>query len=122
MDRHFQNGRGGEEANKADASVIVDLTQNRSGENPIAASGDAKPVIGPPTPPSGRWTPRGKAAVVEAVDNGSLDPDDACSRYDLTIEEIDLWRRRYRNSGLAGLMVTRVSGARRRDRSARATA
>ncbi|MDJ0685616.1 MAG: DUF1153 domain-containing protein [Alphaproteobacteria bacterium] len=122
MDRHFENGRGGEEANKADASVIVDLRRTPSGETDAARSGAAEQTRGLPTPFTRRWTPRGKAAVVDAVEDGSLEPDEACRRYDLTMEEIELWRRRYRASGLAGLMVTRVSGARRRDRSDKATA
>ena len=119
MDRHFQNGRGGEEANKADASVIVDLTRQAPGKS-AAAPHAADPPIDLPAPSHGRWTPRGKAAVIEALERGVIDHDDACRQYDLTIEEIELWRRRYKTSGLAGLMVTRVSGARRRDRSTRA--
>lgn len=61
-------------------------------------------------PPIGttRWVARRKAEVVAAVNGGLLTIDDACRRYDLTMEEFASWQRAVERSGLAGLRVTRT--------------
>jgi hypothetical protein len=61
-------------------------------------------------PPRGttRWVIRRKAEVVAAVDGGLLDVDEACRRWDLTLEELTAWQRAVDRSGLAGLRVTRI--------------
>ena len=55
-----------------------------------------------------RWTIRRKAAVVTAVANGALSPEEACRRYQLTDEELQSWRRAYESYGLPGLRSTRL--------------
>ena len=61
-------------------------------------------------PPSDRrrWTPRRKAEVVAAVERGVLSEDDACERYDLTLEEFASWKRLVRRHGQKGLRVTQL--------------
>lgn len=61
-------------------------------------------------PPSGttRWVVRRKAEVVSAVNGGLLSINDACERYDLTLEEFASWQRAVDRSGMPGLRVTRI--------------
>jgi hypothetical protein len=55
-----------------------------------------------------RWVVRRKAEVVAAVNGGLLTVDEACERYDLTIEEFAAWQRAVDRSGMQGLRVTRL--------------
>lgn len=61
-------------------------------------------------PPAGttRWVVRRKAEVVAAVSGGLLTINDACERYDLTLEEFASWQRAVDRSGMPGLRVTRI--------------
>ena len=58
-------------------------------------------------PPAGtrRWVARRKAQVVEAVQSGMLRLDEALRRYELSIEEFSLWKRRFYRSGVEGLRM-----------------
>ncbi|HEX8241181.1 MAG TPA: DUF1153 domain-containing protein [Allosphingosinicella sp.] len=60
-------------------------------------------------PPAGtrRWVARRKAQVVDAVLGGMLRLDDALRRYELSIEEFSLWKRRFYRSGIDGLRMAR---------------
>lgn len=60
-------------------------------------------------PPQGtsRWVIRRKAEVVAAVNGGLLTIEEACDRYDLTLEEFASWQRAVDRSGMRGLRVTR---------------
>ncbi|MHB9878641.1 CtrA inhibitor SciP [Pacificimonas sp. ICDLI1SI03] len=81
---------------------------------------DFKPasVIGPlgepitmddlPPPSTRRWVVRRKAEVVAAVKGGMMTIDEACERYDLSLEEFTSWQRAVDRAGLAGLRVTRT--------------
>lgn len=55
-----------------------------------------------------RWVVRRKAEVVAAVNGGLLSIDEACERYDLTLEEFAGWQRAVDRSGMPGLRVTRL--------------
>lgn len=59
-----------------------------------------------PLPSTERWVVRRKAEVVAAVNGGLLTVDEACARYDLTVEEFVSWQRGVDRSGLPGLRVT----------------
>lgn len=61
-------------------------------------------------PPAGttRWVVRRKAEVVAAVSGGLLTINEACERYDLTLEEFAGWQRAVDRSGMPGLRVTRI--------------
>ena len=61
-----------------------------------------------PPPDTRRWVPRRKAEVVAAVERGVLSEDDACERYDLTLEEFASWKRLIRRHGQKGLRVTQL--------------
>jgi hypothetical protein len=54
-----------------------------------------------------RWTPRKKAEVVAAVNGGLLSSDDACERYNLSLEELVAWQIAADRAGLAGLRTTK---------------
>jgi hypothetical protein len=58
-------------------------------------------------PPAGtrRWVAARKARVVEAVQSGMLRLDEALRRYDLSVEEFGLWKRRFYRSGVDGLRM-----------------
>ncbi|MGZ8285335.1 MAG: DUF1153 domain-containing protein [Allosphingosinicella sp.] len=58
-------------------------------------------------PPAGtrRWVARRKAQVVEPVLSGMLRLDEALKRYELSVEEFSLWKRRFYRSGVEGLRM-----------------
>jgi hypothetical protein len=61
-----------------------------------------------PSPNTSRWVVRRKAEVVAAVNGGMLTIEEACARYQLTLEEFASWQRAVERSGLPGLRVTRT--------------
>jgi len=61
-----------------------------------------------PAPDTNRWVARRKAEVVAAVNGGMLTIEEACDRYQLTLEEFASWQRAVERSGMAGLRVTRA--------------
>jgi hypothetical protein len=71
------------------------------------ASARIRSVPMPTLPPAGtrRWVARRKAQVVEAVLSGILKLDEALRRYELSIEEFSLWKRRFYRSGVEGLRM-----------------
>ncbi len=68
-------------------------------------------------PPPGikRWVVRRKAEVVSGVRNGVLTLDEACSRYNLSVEEFLSWQSLIDRHGIRGLRATRLQ--KYRDRS-----
>jgi hypothetical protein len=61
-----------------------------------------------PPPSTKRWVARRKAVVVAAVDHGLIEPEEACTLYALSAEELDLWRQAVRLHGAAALRVTAI--------------
>jgi len=61
-----------------------------------------------PPPDTKRWVVRRKAAVVAAVREGVISLDEACRRYNLSIEEFIAWQRTIERHGVRGLRVTRL--------------
>ncbi len=61
-----------------------------------------------PAPDTKRWVARRKAVVVNAVRNGALTIDEACQRYQLSVEEFYAWQKAIEAHGVAGLRVTRL--------------
>ena len=61
-----------------------------------------------PPPDTKRWTARRKAAVVQSVRLGLISLEEACLRYDLTVEELFGWQRAVDRHGIPGLRVTRL--------------
>jgi hypothetical protein len=73
-----------------------------------------EPAAGPspmpelPSPDTKRWVVRRKAIVVQAVRNGSISLQEACRRYNLSVEEFLAWQRAIERYGIPGLRVTRL--------------
>jgi hypothetical protein len=61
-----------------------------------------------PPPSLNRWVIRRKAQVVAAVNGGLLTIEEACARYNVTLEEFASWQRAVDRSGMQGLRVTRM--------------
>ena len=61
-----------------------------------------------PPPDTKRWVVRRKAAVVAAVREGVISLDEACRRYNLSVEEFIAWQRTIERHGVRGLRVTRL--------------
>jgi len=61
-----------------------------------------------PAPNTKRWVIRRKAQVVVAVRSGVISLNDACSRYNLSIEEFLSWQRLIDRHGIGGLRATRI--------------
>lgn len=84
----------------------------------VRTSGRTVSVVGPdgspltlddlPPPNTKRWVSRRKAEVVTAVRCGLLSLQDACRRYNLTVEEFLSWERHLESHGVAGLRATRL--------------
>jgi uncharacterized protein DUF1153 len=81
------------------------------------ARGQVSYVIGPdgykmtledlPAPDTTRWVSRRKAEVVSAVRGGLITLAEACTRYEMTVEEFIAWRKAMDADGIAGLRATR---------------
>jgi hypothetical protein len=61
-----------------------------------------------PPPNTKRWVARRKAVVVDAVRRGTISLEEACRRYELSVEEFLAWQRAIESHGIAGLRVTRL--------------
>ena len=61
-----------------------------------------------PPPDTKRWVSRRKAQVVAAVRQGLLTLEDACRRYNLSMEEFLSWQRLVDRHGVPGLRATRL--------------
>lgn len=61
-----------------------------------------------PPPDTTRWVMRRKAEVVSAVRGGLLTADEACARWNLTLEELESWQRLIDRYGVRGLRATRL--------------
>jgi hypothetical protein len=73
----------------------------------LAPAARVRAVPMPTLPPAGtrRWVARRKAQVVESVLSGMIKLDEALRRYELSIEEFSLWKRRFYRSGVDGLRM-----------------
>lgn len=83
------------------------MAERRNSHRRPTRGANAKSASESPLPPVGtrRWVARRKAQVVEAVQNGKLRLDEALKRYELSIEEFSLWKRRFYRSGIDGLRM-----------------
>ena len=57
-----------------------------------------------------RWVIRRKAKVVAAVRGGLITLEDACKRYNLSLDEFLSWQRLLDKHGINGLKATRARG------------
>jgi len=61
-----------------------------------------------PPPETRRWVVRRKAEVLSAINGGLLTIAEACARYKLSPEELELWQKAIDHAGVPGLRVTRI--------------
>lgn len=61
-----------------------------------------------PPPDTRRWVVRRKAEVLAAINGGLLSAAEACARYRLSPEELELWQASIDRAGVPGLRVTRI--------------
>ena len=61
-----------------------------------------------PPPETHRWVVRRKAEVIAAIRGGLLTASEACARYRLSPEELELWQESIDRAGVPGLRVTRI--------------
>jgi hypothetical protein len=66
------------------------------------------PLLDLPSPSTKRWVVRRKAVVVAAVRDGTLSLQEACQRYNLSVEEFLAWQRSIDRYGVPGLRATRL--------------
>ena len=67
-----------------------------------------------PDPSTKRWVVRRKAEVVTAVRAGLLTLEEACARYNLSVEEFLSWQTLIDKHGVRGLRTTRLQQYRRK--------
>jgi transposase len=91
------------------------MTEGQSAGMEYVIGPRGRPLTVADLPPStkARWVSRRKAEIVAAVRGGLLSLDDAQSRYQLSIEEINTWQRAFDRHGIAGLRVKRIQHGRR---------
>lgn len=69
-----------------------------------------------PPPDTTRWVMRRKAEVVSAIRGGLLTVEEACARWNLSVEEFESWQRLIDRYGVRGLRATRLQQYRGADR------
>jgi len=74
----------------------------------IGPTGERLTMDSLPPADTRRWVIRRKAEVVAAVRGGLLTLDEACKRYNLSVEEFMSWQRAIDRNRLPGLRTTRV--------------
>ena len=57
-------------------------------------------------PNTTRWVASRKAALVAAVHSGEISLEEACQRYQLSVEEFSAWERAFKTYGVQGLQAT----------------
>lgn len=55
-----------------------------------------------------RWVASRKEAVVKAIEKGAISEEDACRNYDLSPEELEIWREAIDRYGRNALLVTKL--------------
>lgn len=78
---------------------------------PLSVPGPlGQPITLETLPPANtrRWVVRRKAEVIAAVRGGLLTAAEACARYRLSPEELELWQESLDRAGVPGLRVTRI--------------
>src|SRR5258705_13685850 len=61
-----------------------------------------------PPPDTKRWVARRKAVVGNAVRSGAISLEEACRRYELSVEQFLAWQPAIETHAVAGLRVTRL--------------
>jgi hypothetical protein len=105
--------------NKANIPITGEISENGTLPNGARAD-DNRPIEVPgplgrpitldslPPPDTRRWVVRRKAEVIAAIRGGLLTAAEACARYRLSPEELELWQDSLDRAGVPGLRVTRI--------------
>jgi Protein of unknown function (DUF1153) len=80
---------------------------------------ERKKILGSSALPSAtdRWDISRKAALIEAVHSHAITIEDACRRYQLSIEEFARWLAAFEKHGVPGMRATRFQIYRDKPRS-----
>lgn len=91
-------------------TVVAQQTGHPRSKEPYVIGPDGLPLTlaDLPPPSTKRWVIRRKAEVVSAVRGGLLTLEEACERYQLTLEEFLAWQKAIDQFGMPGLRATRV--------------
>jgi hypothetical protein len=81
--------------------------------NALSPSGRLMTFKDLPPQDTQRWVIRRKAEVVAGVHGGLISLEQACRRYELSIDEFRSWEKLLKAHGLAGLRTTRARKYRR---------
>ena len=95
----------------------MEIGRQRKPERVIGPFGEALSLNHLPKNNTTRWVIRRKAEVVAAVNGGLLSLEEACDRYDLSLEEFLSWQESIDKSGLPGLRISYLSQYREQDRA-----
>lgn len=86
---------------------------SRDTVQPVESINETPTLSDLPSPNIKRWCVQHKAMVVTAVRTGLITVAEACSRYNIAIEEFLSWQRLLDEHGLQGLHATRLQEYRR---------
>jgi hypothetical protein len=95
----------------------MEIGRQRRPERVIGPFGEALSLNDLPKNNMTRWVIRRKAEVVAAVNGGLLSLEEACDRYNLSLEEFISWQESIDKSGLPGLRVSYLTQYRTQDRA-----
>ncbi|ATW03437.1 DUF1153 domain-containing protein [Sphingorhabdus sp. YGSMI21] len=87
----------------------MEIDRQRKPKKVIGPFGEALSLNDLPKSNTTRWVIRRKAEVVAAVTGGLLSLEEACDRYDLSLEEFLSWQESIDKSGLPGLRISYLS-------------
>ena len=100
-----------------DDNELTDMIAAGSFGEGDGAADASDPLYELPAPDTRRWVVRRKAVVVQAVRAGTITLQEACRRYNLSVEEFLAWQRAIERYGIPGLRVTRLQIYRDTDES-----
>jgi len=95
----------------------MEIGRQRRPERVIGPFGEARSLNDLPKNSTTRGVIRRKAEVVAAVNGGLLSLEEACDRYDLSLEEFISWQETIDKSGLPGLRISYLSQYRTQGRA-----
>ena len=83
-------------------------SRHLQGGDALSPSGRRMTFIDLPPKNTQRWVIRRKAEVVAGVHGGLISLDQACRRYELSVDEFRSWEKLLKDHGLPGLRTTRA--------------
>ena len=97
-----------------DGEYLMELRSPGRPDSVIGPAGKPMTINDLPPPNTKRWVVRRKAEVVTAVRAGLLTLEEACERYNLSVEEFLSWQTLIEKHGMRGLRTTKLKEYRRR--------